>query len=627
MAKNFNINAKLTADTGQFTKDVSGAVNIIDKQTTQVNSSLEKLLEKAGRSDLGLKEMQKTLRDLNKISFEGLSPEAVSRIQQAQAGLVDMKGDYQNMINQMSLDPFQKMASSLQSVSTIAQGVTGSMALFGVESEGVNEAMQMTVGLMGVANSLQEISILFKEKALGMQLKEIALQIKSNGLMGLFNVIANANPIFLLVTAVAAISAGIYVWIKYFSSSAKESEKIKMNIESIEAATKAGNTAFDNQLKLMKLLKKSSDEILAIETQKARFNFLQNESIIAQLKNKEKLTDEERKQLDEAIKQREQLAFNLKYAKTAEIQNQKEINQKKAEENQKQDDANKQAFLKASEERKKLESDAAKEIEDLKYQQYLEGEKRRSDIDKRSNDLMKSLDNSIEFDNVEPIADIMFIDPTTFAQFDNNIKILQDRLKNATPEEGIEIRMNLAKLQEDMAALDLAMSTSFEKMQDSIAAASGLMGGLGDVISGNAGDWLSWGANALGVIGDLLPQLAQMIGLNIANGIAQQASLIFPYNLIAMAGTLGSVLGLIASIPKFETGGIVGGSSYTGDKVPALVNSGEMILNKGQQSNLFRMLNGGGSSSGNGGNVTFEISGNNLVGILNKNNKYNNSLR
>jgi len=45
----------------------------------------------------------------------------------------------------------------------------------------------------------------------------------------------------------------------------------------------------------------------------------------------------------------------------------------------------------------------------------------------------------------------------------------------------------------------------------------------------------------------------------------------------------------------FEHGGIVGGSSFTGDNIPARLNSGEMVLNKDQQSKLFSMANGGGS--------------------------------
>jgi len=46
-----------------------------------------------------------------------------------------------------------------------------------------------------------------------------------------------------------------------------------------------------------------------------------------------------------------------------------------------------------------------------------------------------------------------------------------------------------------------------------------------------------------------------------------------------------------AAIPKFESGGIVGGNSFTGDKILARINSGEMILNKGQQNTLYGLLN------------------------------------
>jgi hypothetical protein len=55
---------------------------------------------------------------------------------------------------------------------------------------------------------------------------------------------------------------------------------------------------------------------------------------------------------------------------------------------------------------------------------------------------------------------------------------------------------------------------------------------------------------------------------------------------------------------KFEDGGIVPGYSYTGDNVPARVNSGEMILNSAQQANLFNMANGKG---GGGVNIHFNL--------------------
>lgn len=59
-----------------------------------------------------------------------------------------------------------------------------------------------------------------------------------------------------------------------------------------------------------------------------------------------------------------------------------------------------------------------------------------------------------------------------------------------------------------------------------------------------------------------------------------------------IAGTVAMVAGAFASIGGFAGGGIVPGGSFNGDKVPAFVNSGEMILNAGQQSNLFDILDG-----------------------------------
>jgi hypothetical protein len=49
---------------------------------------------------------------------------------------------------------------------------------------------------------------------------------------------------------------------------------------------------------------------------------------------------------------------------------------------------------------------------------------------------------------------------------------------------------------------------------------------------------------------------------------------------------------------KFADGGIVGGTSFQGDRVPALLNSREMVLNMSQQRELFDIANGSSRSSG-----------------------------
>ena len=107
--------------------------------------------------------------------------------------------------------------------------------------------------------------------------------------------------------------------------------------------------------------------------------------------------------------------------------------------------------------------------------------------------------------------------------------------------------------------------------------------------------------------------LASAEGKEAAAGAASSVAKIPVVGAILAVGAIGAVVAsLLGAFSKFETGGIVGGSSYSGDKKFVKVNSGEMILNRGQQANLYDMINGGKSS----GNVQFKISGKDLVGVL-----------
>ena len=93
----------------------------------------------------------------------------------------------------------------------------------------------------------------------------------------------------------------------------------------------------------------------------------------------------------------------------------------------------------------------------------------------------------------------------------------------------------------------------------------------------------------------------------------------------ALAGVLGGIQIATIKNQSFATGGIVGGSSYMGDKVHAMVNSGEMILTRSQQRNLFDMIGGGANITG--GDVRFEIEGTKLVGVLSNYNRRINTYR
>ena len=161
------------------------------------------------------------------------------------------------------------------------------------------------------------------------------------------------------------------------------------------------------------------------------------------------------------------------------------------------------------------------------------------------------------------------------------------------------------------------------------------------------GKSLSESSEALGNFGSAMSSLAALndddkdlqIGATIAQGIAsivQGAG-----EAIAKAGELGpwgwaaagigimaqmaAMIAQIHSITGYAQGGRIGGGSYVGDKQIIRVNSGEYVMNNGQQARLWRILNGESSMSMQpayaNGQVEFVIKGQNLYGVLNNYNR------
>ena len=89
----------------------------------------------------------------------------------------------------------------------------------------------------------------------------------------------------------------------------------------------------------------------------------------------------------------------------------------------------------------------------------------------------------------------------------------------------------------------------------------------------------------------------------------------------AMMGTMAGVHATALSLTAMANGGIVGDGTFSGDQTLIRANKGEMILNTQQQANLFSLLDGVIGTNQGGGKVKFEISGDNLVGVLNNHNR------
>ena len=124
---------------------------------------------------------------------------------------------------------------------------------------------------------------------------------------------------------------------------------------------------------------------------------------------------------------------------------------------------------------------------------------------------------------------------------------------------------------------------------------------------------------------DIMGTIAQAVanvalGYSKANAQAGSGAAGGPWGWVAFAAIgLAEMLAVIASIKSatagFANGGIVGGSSYSGDKLLARVNSGEMILPAKKASELGNMLQEN-SNTETYSSVEWKIKGSDLYGTL-----------
>lgn len=121
---------------------------------------------------------------------------------------------------------------------------------------------------------------------------------------------------------------------------------------------------------------------------------------------------------------------------------------------------------------------------------------------------------------------------------------------------------------------------------NALQSVSSIMGSLGGLIKGNSDNMAEWTLSSAANIAQMIVQLQ---ALATANGVASAFSAPWPANLAAVATVMSTVASIFSSLPQFAEGGIVGGSSFFGDKLLARVNSGEMILNRDQQRTLYSL--------------------------------------
>lgn len=203
----------------------------------------------------------------------------------------------------------------------------------------------------------------------------------------------------------------------------------------------------------------------------------------------------------------------------------------------------------------------------------------------------------------------------SIAALQNSIREAEGDLNAAADAFGRHAaRRIIAKLQEDMAFLEMEGTALGEGLSIGMTGVGGLSYGMvgshlakTPIAGVTAGEYKDTAkasetaAQGVSLLTDTISQLG--ILSNIATPEVQQFTRTFGSILSMIGSSIGGPWGIALQgiggiVSSFSGGGVVGGTSYKGDRLLAAVNSGEMILNGYQQKQLLDII-----SSGGGGGV------------------------
>ena len=313
----------LRVDTGNSVQDVQSfdkAVNNLNKdlqgaQKTAASvtgldkftSKLDELDKKLSSGTLTTREMTQLMKEYQTVAAQaGTETPVGDRAIKSAASLKDTLGDLSARTKLLSSD-YVKLDTALKGVETgaaIFSGFQSAIALTGVESEELVQTMVKLQAVQGVVNAISTVANnLNKDAILGIQLRNVAQKIQNAFIventavttgnavattamsvgqkaaavatnlgtlaMKALNAVMKANPIFLIIAALAAI-AGAFIAFSDNSKEAAESNE-KFN-KSLENGRKALDDSFaalkkyqDNRIALLKAAGATDAEVTAQE--------------------------------------------------------------------------------------------------------------------------------------------------------------------------------------------------------------------------------------------------------------------------------------------------------------------------------------------------------------------------
>ena len=646
-------------------------------------------LRETQKAAMQLEQIWRNLSDAEKQSAAGQELRSkIDMLIQRGGVLKDTMIDVGNAIKFQASDTakLDAVVGGVQALTAAAQVAAGAMGLLGMSQEDAAKVQKDLIAIMSVVNGLQVIqNALQKESALMMGLSaartaalntvtavKVAMAKADTtatkaaaAAQVIFNAAVKANPIGLLVTALAAAAAAAYL----FSQRASEAQKVQRQLN--EEMKKQTSTIAESTAQLTRL----QIEWAALTNDKQREEWVKKnaeafKSLGVEVKSTADAEDvlvRNTQNVVDALMLRAEAAAHAAVAQSL-IQEALELEQEAAKRAQEPSFWDKQAssnYQEAQERGLRHANEMRKQAQSIRIQankemmQNVTLSQKAASLVPGSRSTSTSTTRTARATTARTTAPDRQAIEGTLEWFNQLIKKEEDlatqTAKTTSEWQAFQTKIDELKRQRDFLFGDWRNGLEFEpgslveqvnasigklqgkikpmvipitwtdpveaakqKSQDLLnsteglrtaaTAAAGAFREMGNAIGGQAG-------KVVNVAAIMAQAIATMIQ-GYATATAQAASL-GPWAWAAFGLTgLGQLMAMIAAVKSaagFATGGIVGGTSYTGDRQLIRVNSGEMILNGQQQARLFSMINSGGG----GGEVTFRIAGQQLVGVLN----------
>jgi hypothetical protein len=265
---------KLRVDTGNSVADINAADKAIqgfnkDLQTTktiQADSTgsdnfaakLAAIDQKVKAGGLGIRELSRVIREYQSVAIAAGEESIVGREAIAQAGaLKDRIGDLQSQTKVASSD-FKNLDLAIAGIGTgaaVFQGLSGAIALTGIENESLTKTMVKLQAAQGIANAVNQVALALNSDAvLGIQLRIAIEKVKnfvmgdsakaatqaavSEGVLSGANTAVGGSAIFaagamkalraaMITTGVGALVVGVGYLVSKFMEASEASDKLK----------------------------------------------------------------------------------------------------------------------------------------------------------------------------------------------------------------------------------------------------------------------------------------------------------------------------------------------------------------------------------------------------------------